>query len=141
MNMNYHFFNVLQWSRQENAMHDFSFYSAILGLSSQWRIQNVTVDDKSGEIELHISGRKGSKFCCSRCGVPKLPSSVSKSRWLHENHLNIRFYISALVPIVSCEQCGEMRADIPWKDAARPCNEHETCDENHCKSSDTHFLL
>ena len=96
-------------------MHDYSFYSAILGLSSKWRILNVTLDEHSGDIELHIRSRKGSKFSCPVCGALKLPSGISKARWLHENHLNIRFYISALIPVISCKRCGEMKADIPWE--------------------------
>lgn len=47
-----------------------------------------------------------------------LPSGENKSRWLHENHLNIRFYISALIPVISCECCGEMKVEVPWKQAA-----------------------
>ena len=96
-------------------MHDYSLYSAILGLSSKWRISNVTVVEPGGDLELHIRIRKGSKFSCPTCGVLRLPSSVSKARWLHENHLNIRFYISALIPMITCERCGEMKADIPWE--------------------------
>jgi len=106
-------------------MHDFSFYSAILGLSSKWRILNVTVDEPSGDIELHIRSRKGSKFSCPTCGAAKLPSGVSKARWLHENQLNIRFYISALIPIINCECCGEMKAEIPWERAGSICKVHE----------------
>jgi len=109
-------------------MHDYSFYSAILGLSYNWRIQNVTVDEKSGDIELHIRSRKGSKFSCPTCGALKLPSGVSAARWLHENHLNIRFYISALIPIVSCERCGEMKADIPWEQTGATRKEHDQAD-------------
>lgn len=109
-------------------MHDYSFYSAILGLSSQWRILNVTLDEQSGDIELHIRSRKGSRFSCPSCGALKLPSSVSRARWLHENRLNIRFYISALIPIISCERCGEMKADIPWEQAGAPREEHEHAD-------------
>jgi len=124
-----------------DSMHDYSFYSAILGLSSKWRILNVTVDERSGEIELYIRSRKGSKFACSCCGALRLPSGVSKARWLHENHLNIRFYISALVPVISCEQCGEMKAEIPWEQAAKPCAEHEHCDENHCKIKSPQLLF
>jgi len=104
-------------------MHDYSFYSAILGLSSKWRILNVTVDDRSGDIELHIRSRRGSKFSCPACGALKLPSGVSKARWLHDNHLNIRFFISAVIPIISCERCGEMKADIPWEQAGSLCEE------------------
>jgi transposase len=104
-------------------MHDYSFYSAILGLSSKWRILNVTVDEHSGDIELHIRSRKGSRFSCSTCGALKLPSGASKARWLHENHLNIRFYISALVPLITCDRCGDTKADIPWKQAASLCED------------------
>ena len=109
-------------------MHDYSFYSAILGLSSKWHILNVTADELSGDIELHIRSRKGSKFSCSSCGALKLPSGVSKARWLHENHLNIRFYISALIPIITCECCGEIKVDIPWEQAASICEEHVQVD-------------
>jgi len=109
-------------------MHDYSFYSAILGLSSNWRVQNVTVDERSGDIELHIRSRKGSKFSCPSCGALKLPSGVSKARWLHENHLNIRFYISALIPVITCERCGEMKAEIPWEQAVAAGEEHEPTD-------------
>ena len=122
-------------------MHDYSFYSAILGLSSKWRILNVTVDERSGDIELHIRSRRGSKFACASCGSLKLPSGVSKARWLHENHLNIRFYISALIPIISCERCGEMKTNIPWEKAAKSCNDHEICDESHCNSPAPHLLF
>ena len=98
-------------------MHDFSFYSAILGLSSKWRILNAAVDEPSGDLELYIRYRKGSKFSCRSCGALKLPCSASKARWLHDNHLNIRFFISTLIPIITCERCGEMKADIPWQQA------------------------
>jgi transposase len=109
-------------------MPDYSFYSAILGLSSDWRILNATVDEQSGKIDLHISSRKGSRFSCPSCGALKLPSGISKARWLHENRLNIRFYITVLIPIIACERCGEMKVDIPWKQAGLICAEHEQAD-------------
>lgn len=107
-------------------MHDFSFYSAILGLSSKWRISDVTVDGNSGDIELHIRSLKGSMFSCPSCacGDLKLPSGVSKARWLHENHLNIRFFISALIPIITCERCGDMKVEVPWEQTGTRCEEH-----------------
>ena len=130
-----------EFSMAGGGMQDYSLYSAILGLSSKWRILNAAVDEPSGDIEIYIRFRKGSKFSCRSCGALKLPSSSSKTRWLHENHLNIRFYISALIPIISCEQCGDLKAEIPWEQAAKPCSEHEQCDENHCKSQTAHFLF
>jgi transposase len=116
-------------------MNDYSFYSAILGLSSNWRILDVTVNGQSGDIELHIRSRKGSRFSCPVCGALKLPSGNIWACWLHENHLNIRFYISAFIPVINCEQCGELKAEIPWEQTSsrqipetgrlRPDNENE----------------
>lgn len=105
-------------------MHDYSFYSAILGLSSKWCISNVTVDERCGDVEIHIQSKKGSKFSCPTCGALMLPSGVSRSRWLHENHLNIRFYISAMIPVITCECCGEMKVEVPWKQTAATCEVH-----------------
>ncbi|NVN92651.1 MAG: hypothetical protein HXX11_18935 [Desulfuromonadales bacterium] len=105
-------------------MDDNSLYSAILGLSSQWRISDVTIDEQSGITELHICSKDGSKFSCPTCGATKLPSRVSKARWLHENRLNIRLVISALIPIIVCERCGEMKVGVPWKPADAPCVEN-----------------
>lgn len=116
-------------------MHNYSFYSAILGLSSQWRILNVTVDEQSGDIELHIRSRRGSTFSCPTCGALKVPLSASKSRWLHENHLNIRFYISALIPIISCESCGDMKVKIPWEQAGAIHEEHLQEDSDNEKEA------
>ncbi len=106
-------------------MQDYSFYSAILGLSSNWLISNVSIDERSGDIELHIHYKKGSKFSCPACGALKLPSRVSKSRWLHENRLNVRFYITALIPVITCECCGEMKLEAPWERAGSVCEEPE----------------
>lgn len=103
-------------------MHDYSFYSAILGLSSLWRIENVTVDERSGDIELHIQSRKGSRFCCTTCGAIKRPSGQNKVRWLHENGHNIRFYITALIPVITCERCGEVKLNLPWEQSSQPCD-------------------
>lgn len=104
-------------------MDNYSFYSAILGLSSSWRILDVTLDEANRDIVLHIRSRVGDKFKCSKCGEFKLPSGVSKSLWLYENQLKIRFYISALVPVIDCQKCGEMKIEIPWGKSSIRCDE------------------
>ena len=109
-------------------MHDYSFYSAILGLSSKWRILDITLDEASGAVELHLRSRRGSMFSCPSCGALKLPSGVSKARWLHENHLNIRLFISALIPIISCERCGEMKVEEPWGNSGATSKNDEDAD-------------
>ena len=104
-------------------MFDYTFYSAILGLSDKWRICNVTMDKPSGLIELHIRSSKGSQFSCGCCGAMILPTKISKSRWLHENFMNSRFYISALIPVLNCHKCGEIKVTPPWESSGIICEE------------------
>lgn len=104
-------------------MHDYSFYSAILGLCNKWRISNVTVDSGSGNIELHICATSGSSYTCTTCGA-KLYSrgEGSKARWLHTYNSNISFYISAKIPRVICDRCGEIGLHIPWGHSSVRCD-------------------
>ena len=95
-------------------MVDYNFYSAILGLSSDWQIVNVSVDAASGYTELHIRGREESAYSCPSCGSRRLPDRFNRIRALHESGHNIRFIISAKVPIVSCTECGEFKVALPW---------------------------
>lgn len=105
-------------------MTGYSFYSAILGLSSEWRISDVTMDKLSGKAEIHIVSSSNS-FRCDICGATILPSGTRKARWFHDNNFNIRFYISALIPLVTCPCCGEMKVRIPWEQAGTVCKEPE----------------
>lgn len=104
-------------------MHNYSFYSAILGLSSNWHITNVTVDEQSGNIELHIHNVHGSSFTCSECGERILPTGIRKGRWFRDNNSNLRFHISAMIPLVTCERCGEVKVQLPWEQSGFRCEE------------------
>jgi len=103
-------------------MNDYSFYSAILGLSTRWRISNVTVDSHTGNIELHINATAGSSFHCSECGAHVLPKGARKERWLHSFNHSVSFYISAQVPRVVCSRCGEVRLQLPWEPSSLRCD-------------------
>jgi len=101
-------------------MRDYSFYSAIMGLSSDWHIADVTVDNKTGITELHIRNKGAGKGRCPTCGADAVAEGTRTSRWLHENHLNIRLLISALIPILTCKHCGKTQMSVPWERPAPP---------------------
>ena len=109
-------------------MLNYSFYSAILGLSSSWRITNVTVDEQSGNIELHIHNAHSGSFTCSECGACILPKGNRKGRWSRDSNHKIRFHISAIIPLVSCESCGEMKIQLPWEQSGF---RNEECLDEH----------
>lgn len=96
-------------------MHDYSLFSAILGLSSEWRISDVTVCDLTGITEVHIRSQVVVEVFCKICGVGVVSNEVRKVRWLHENQHNIRFVVSALLPVMTCGHCGEVMNSAPWE--------------------------
>ncbi|MBT1073201.1 hypothetical protein [Pelotalea chapellei] len=95
-------------------MLDHTLYSAILGLSSEWNISHVTMDEQTGITEIHIRNHKGGIAPCPCCGSNLVQAGTQRTRWLHESHLNFRFVVSALVPVMSCESCGEVKLPMPW---------------------------
>jgi predicted RNA-binding Zn-ribbon protein involved in translation (DUF1610 family) len=107
-------------------MHDYSFYSAILGLSTRWRISNVTVEPRTGTIELHINATEGNTYRCSDCGTQLYPKGFCKTRGLHNFNQSISLYISALVPKVTCSRCGEVNVKLPWESSSLRCHEEMT---------------
>jgi hypothetical protein len=106
-------------------MGEYSFYSAILGLSSEWHIADVTVDEQSGITELHIRSKNIESESCPTCGAGVVSTGARTARWLHENHLNIRFLISALIPVVLCKHCGKVKKIVPWEQSKPELKELE----------------
>jgi predicted RNA-binding Zn-ribbon protein involved in translation (DUF1610 family) len=96
-------------------MYNYSFYSAILGLSSEWSITNVNFDEQSGNIEMHIHNAGGNSFICPRCGSNILKTENRKGHWLWQDNFNLRFHIYAIIPQVTCERCGEVKIHLPWE--------------------------
>jgi hypothetical protein len=97
-------------------MQNHSFYTAILGLSPNWNIYNISEDKQSGLLVLHIkcSSRDCTYACCS-CGSENSPAGVKNRRWLYNNKLNIRFYVSLDSPHILCKKCGSSHTIAPWK--------------------------
>lgn len=95
-------------------MFNYSLYSAILGLSSKWNISDISEDKPSGLIELHIKSNSSGTFPCAICGTENLPYSVHNKRWLYNNKLNIRFYVSLHSPRIHCKKCGDSHLIAPW---------------------------
>ncbi|OGT97093.1 MAG: hypothetical protein A2X80_14185 [Geobacteraceae bacterium GWB2_52_12] len=106
-------------------MGGYTFYSAILGLSSEWRISDVTVDEQTGITELHIKSQGAKIRCCPTCGADVASAGARRARWLHDNHLNIRFLISAVIPVMTCEHCGKVKFPVPWEQSGTELQELE----------------
>ncbi len=98
-------------------MPDKSLYSSILGLSSQWRISNAVLDSKARHLRLEIAASSCAEFCCPVCGGAAVRVGANKGCWQHDDLLNMRFHISAVIPVTLCKTCGTNRISVPWERA------------------------
>ena len=104
-------------------MSEYSFFSAILGLSSEWRVSHLAVDKQTGITEIHIQNQGSGMLHCAVCGADQVSVRTRRARWLHENHHNFKYIISATLPIVDCEHCGTIKQHAPWVHAGKSFRE------------------
>lgn len=90
-------------------------YSAILGLSSMWKIYHAAVDESANRIEIHIDTCSGSEFLCPVCCGHTDMVGNSKHLWLHDDLFSKQLRIVARIPLVSCKTCGINRVKAPWE--------------------------
>lgn len=90
-------------------------FSAILGLSSYWRISDLKLADQERQLEITVDVCAGTTFPCPVCGARSEVVSEREERWLHENFFNLRTCITAVLPLVRCERCGVNRVRAPWE--------------------------
>lgn len=96
-------------------MFGMKLYSAILGLSSMWKISHAKVDESAGSVEIHIDTSSGAEFLCPVCCGRTDMVGNSKHLWLHDDLFNKQLRIVASIPLVCCETCGINRVKAPWE--------------------------
>jgi hypothetical protein len=102
-------------STGEFKMFGTKLYSAILGLSSMWKIYHAAVDESANRIEIHIDTCSGAEFSCPVCCGRTNMVGNSKHLWLHDDLFSKQLTIKASIPLVSCEICGINRVKAPWE--------------------------
>ena len=91
------------------------FYSAILGLSSMWKISHATVGESANCVEIHVDTSLGAEFSCPVCsGRTDMVGNI-EHRWQHDDLISMQLKIVARIPLVSCETCGISRVQAPWE--------------------------
>lgn len=96
-------------------MFNRSIFSSILGLSSHWCVTNVKMAEQPNRLEITVGASAGVDFSCPLCQGQADIVSEQETRWLHENILNLRACITAILPMMSCHNCGTNRVPAPWE--------------------------
>jgi len=96
-------------------MFNQSILTAILGLSSQWLVTDVTHSEQEQKVSIKVRAKAGALFSCPVCGKTCVREGEREQSWRNEKSLHLHIMLTARVPTVSCEKCGINRIVAPWE--------------------------
>ena len=92
-------------------------FTAALGLSSPWRVDDVRFIPDQGEIHFDVVCSE-KRLPCPVCGEVDQPIHDRKSRtWQHLHFFQYKAFVHAELPRVAC-RCGKTtQVEVPWANA------------------------
>ena len=95
-------------------MNDKQLYAQILGISSPWSVDSVTLSLESNTVTVHLAFDKAHSFSCPECGL-SCPRYDQKARkWRHLDTCQLETLIECDVPRINCKEHGVRLVNIPW---------------------------
>lgn len=96
-------------------MQDKELYQVILGLDLPWSVSEVELDSDTGEIRIHVSHPRGTRFCCPEC-ERQLPcyDHAEERRWRHLDSCQFKTFLVARLPRVNCPEHGVKNVSVAW---------------------------
>ncbi len=97
-------------------MKDTQLYEALLGIESPWKVSEVQMDMKAGEIEVEVTCSQ-KVWACPECRSRMHIHSWSERRWRHLDSCQFKTFVRARVPRVDCAEHGTQVVQVPWAEA------------------------
>ena len=99
-------------------MKDTELYSQILGISSPWYVTNIELKLQEDAVYVHLSYQeKHKKWPCPECAIACSVYDHNERRvWRHLDSCQLKTYITASLPRVSCSKHGVHTVSVPWSD-------------------------
>jgi len=96
-------------------MQTVQFFRRLLGLTSPWSVQRVTVAPEKKRVDVTLTHRRPVPFPCPECGValPVYDHTASRS-WRHLDTGGFLTLVHACVPRVRCLFHGTRQVLVPW---------------------------
>ena len=89
-------------------------YSALLGLPSSWRVDEVVLELEKSQVLIRLS-HQGGELAFSCCAERCSQADVAPERtWRHLDTMQFKTEIKAAVPRSRCTECGVKTISIPW---------------------------
>jgi transposase len=95
-------------------MQDRDLYARILGLTDPWRVVDVQLDVRGGEIRVRVEAKPGVQFACPECGKVSGGYDTRERSWRHLDTCQFKTILTAPVPRVSCGEHGVLQIRVPW---------------------------
>jgi transposase len=94
-------------------MQDFQLYQQILGLAEPWRVKQVTLNRKAGEVEIEVECME-TVWGCPTCQQRMHVHDWDRRRWRHLDSCQFKTILVADVPRVACPVHGTQTVAVPW---------------------------
>ncbi|HET6611188.1 MAG TPA: ISL3 family transposase [Kofleriaceae bacterium] len=94
-------------------MRDRDLYAKILGIEAPWKVVDVELSLKGGDVTVRVE-HEGKKLRCPECGAESGRYDARERRWRHLDTCQYRTILVAKVPRVSCEAHGVRQVEVPW---------------------------
>jgi len=94
--------------------NNINLFTQALGIKAPWKLDKVNFDKENGQLDIHISHKRGSKFPCPKCGHKCSIHDTRERTWRHLNFFQYKAYIHSKVPRIKCEEHGVLQVETPW---------------------------
>lgn len=92
------------------------FLEKLLGITSDWEVIEVKVDDEVNEIDIFLEYRRKDGICPFTKERSKVYDLREMRRWRHLNIMQYKTYINCRVPRVINKEGKISSIEVPWSD-------------------------
>lgn len=96
-------------------MRDTILYEQLLGLTSPWKVEGVTLNKDKKEIEVLI-GFNDTTWACPECALRLHIHGYKERQWRHLDTCQYQTIIKARMPLVKCITHGTQVVKAPWSE-------------------------
>lgn len=97
-------------------MRDKELYTQILGIQAPWKVSDIELDLKAGEVKVYVDQKPGTKLACPKCGTRCPGYDKRRRQWRHLDTCQLKTLLVAELPRVQCAEHGVVSVHVPWSE-------------------------
>ncbi len=95
-------------------MRDKELYTKILGIQSPWKVTDIDLNMKAGEVKVYVEQEAGTQLTCPKCGSHSPGYDKRQRQWRHLDTCQMKTILIADLPRVQCAKHGVISVHVPW---------------------------